>query len=305
MSDLSGVLAQNLTGRQCSEVEKYRAVYMATLCPFSIEAVAQVFMVTPRSVKGWIKQFYETGNLGRKQCENVKRSYTEEQKSWCIEYLTNNPLTYIHELTRLFRAKFGSHMHEVTMFRLIKNAGFSNRAVKRIAIQIQLKDVNRFAREMSDLFQRGCMQDSLLFLDEVSTDNRDMHRSRGWFLRGAYPFVTDWYGRSSRISLLAFLGVDGFADVFHTQDTYTRELYFGYVQQFIKSGKCSVFPGKQSVWILDGARIHMDANITEYIRSTGCEVVYLPAYCPFFNPIEYAFGFLKREFKRVYDGHGT
>jgi hypothetical protein len=93
--------------------------------------------------------------------------------------------------------------------------------------------------------------------------------------------------------------------VYRTADTFTRETYFGYLQDFVASGKCSAFPGKHSVFIVDGAKIHLDEFITAWIRSVGCEVVFLPAYCPFFMPIEYAFGFLKREFKQVYDRKGS
>jgi hypothetical protein len=107
--------------------------------------------------------------------------------------MTNHPLTYIHELTCFFRAKFNQHMHESTMFRLIREAGFTNKVVKRIAIQIQLNDVARFTREIYALYERGpTIQESFIFVDEVSTDNRDLNRYRGWFLRGSYPFINEW-----------------------------------------------------------------------------------------------------------------
>jgi hypothetical protein len=51
MSDLAAVLRHNLTGRHCTPEEKYRAVYMATLSPFPIEAVAQVFMVKTDTIR--------------------------------------------------------------------------------------------------------------------------------------------------------------------------------------------------------------------------------------------------------------
>lgn len=59
------------------------------------------------------------------------------------------------------------------------------------------------------------------------------------------------------------------------------------------------------MWILDGASIHMDKNFSEYLRDCGLHVIFLPAYCPFYNPIEYLFGHMKREFKRQYAGKGS
>ena len=49
---------------------------------------------------------------------------------------------------------------------------------------------------------------------------------------------------------------------------------------------------------MDGARIHLDEHIVYFLRSVGIKVLFLPAYCPFYNPIEVLFGLIKR---RSYD----
>ena len=53
---------------------------------------------------------------------------------------------------------------------------------------------------------------------------------------------------------------------------------------------------------MDGAKIHCHPNITYYLRSLGITPIFLPAYCPFFNPIELFFGMVKRKMERHYDG---
>ncbi|KAG9398108.1 hypothetical protein AC1031_014908 [Aphanomyces cochlioides] len=78
--------------------------------------------------------------------------------------------------------------------------------------------------------------------------------------------------------MLAFINVDGLLEYYNTDG-----------------------PGPSSVWILDGAAIHCDPQITHYLRSVGIVAIFLPAYCPFFNPIEFLFGYVKRAFQRQYD----
>jgi len=51
---------------------------------------------------------------------------------------------------------------------------------------------------------------------------------------------------------------------------------------------------------MDGAKIHLDKNFIYYLRSLGIIVLFLPAYCPFFNPIELVFGFMKRDLEASY-----
>ena len=45
--------------------------------------------------------------------------------------------------------------------------------------------------------------------------------------------------------------------------------------------------------ILDNLSAHKPARVRKLIEGRGCELIYLPAYSPDFNPIEEAFGKIK------------
>lgn len=99
------------------------------------------------------------------------------------------------------------------------------------------------------------------------------------------------------MSLLAFLGRNGILDTFVTEGTFNRLTFFDYCKEFALSGLCKKYPGRNSEWILDGAKIHCHPSIIRYFRSIGIIPIFLPAYCPFFNPIEYIFGYIKKHLK--------
>ena len=103
-----------------------------------------------------------------------------------------------------------------------------------------------------------------------------------------------------RISLLCFIDCDGLVESFLTDGTFDRIRFVTCCREFALSKQVQQHPGRRSVWILDGARIHCHPNITYYLRSIGIVPVFLPAYCPFFNPIEYMFGYVKRLMCRNY-----
>jgi hypothetical protein len=69
---------------------------------------------------------------------------------------------------------------------------------------------------------------------------------------------------------------------------------------FIQKGFVEPYPGKRSVWILDGAQIHFDDSIVDYLYSMRILVFFLLAYCSFYNPIEVFFGVIKRKCKKYY-----
>jgi hypothetical protein len=61
------------------------------------------------------------------------------------------------------------------------------------------------------------------------------------------------------------------------------------------------FPGKNSVLVMDNARIHHDDEMVNVIERSGCRVLYLPPYSPDYNPIETAFSTIKIWIRRNRD----
>ena len=87
---------------------------------------------------------------------------------------------------------------------------------------------------------------------------------------------------------------------YSTEGTFDRHKFLSHCSDFSTSEKVREYPGKHSVWILNGASIHCDKNISHYLRSLGIYTIYLPAYCPFYNPIEIVFGNIKSHLQRNY-----
>ena len=155
----------------------------------------------------------------------------------------------------------------------------------------------RFARELASI---KWTKANIVFLDEVSFDNRGMLRRAGYGPKGKPLIYQGEYNRMPRVSLLVFINVFGVASSFITQGTFTRQKSFDSCKQFAESGLVNPYPGRSSVWIMDGARIHCHPKIIAYLRSRGIIPLFLPAYCPFFNPIEIVFGLIKRRMRELY-----
>ncbi|KAE9032815.1 hypothetical protein PR001_g10432 [Phytophthora rubi] len=165
-------------------------------------------------------------------------------------------------------------------------------------MNIKINDIVRFTLELNSI--KWC-QMNIQFLDEVSFDNRDMLRSRGYCLKEKKLAFRGEFNRKARVSLLCFISVDGLVETFHTDGTFDRSKFVECCRAHAHSGKTvHQYPGSGSVWILDGAKIHCHPDIVYYLRSLGIIPIFLPAYCPFYNPIEYLFGLIKKSFKRQY-----
>ena len=133
-----------------------------------------------------------------------------------------------------------------------------------------------------------------------------MIRKKGYCVKGKRLLYRDEFNRKPRESLLCFLDQNGMRDSFHTEGTFDRKLFIECCKEFsLKSGHVFQYPGQNSIWILDGAKIHCHQDICFYLRSLGLKIIYLPAYCSFFNPIEIIFELTKRYMRRYYQECST
>jgi transposase len=264
--------------------------------------VALMLGYEARTVGGWLSKYLKDESLERKNSDSEERKkFKSNHRNWILDLVNHKPLLFSHEIAEKFCQHFRQTISEATVCRILRENGYTKKIAEKRALQIREEEIFRFSTELSELRP---LYHQLMFLDEVAFDNKKMLRRRGWFLRGSYPFVREVFKRSERISMLAFLGVSGLVGIYNTEGTFDRSIYFAFIRELISSGEIEAFPGKNSVWILDGASIHLDANISTYLRSMGVFVVYLPAFCPFFNVIEYFFGYVKRDCQKIYNGNG-
>ena len=137
-----------------------------------------------------------------------------------------------------------------------------------------------------------------IFLDE-SGFNLHIKKSRERSLRGRFAILTV-LPKGKNISLLAALSEEGI--VFSKtrinigeQKGTTGEDFRSFITDLVAH-----IP-RSSLLILDNAKIHhatlLDTTWTMLKKTFDIDVLYLPPYSPFLNPIEYAFNFLKNEIK--------
>lgn len=215
-----------------------------------------------------------------------------------VQLYQQNPTLYLHESKKRFQREFSTTISISSIWRIIHNAGLTWKCLERRAIQIKESDIVRFFYELS------CIPwdyQNLIFLDEFSIDNRSMLRPRGYGVRGQRLVFRGEFVRKPRESMLCFIGQEGMLEAFSTNGTFNRLTFFDCCRRFaLESDQVQCYPGRHSIWIMDGAKIHCSAKIIEYFRSIGIFPIFLPAYCPFFNPIEVVFGLCKRQSQSIY-----
>lgn len=289
-------ILQNVSGKRASVNTIYHVLYGYFFIGLSKSKLAKIYKKHKSTIANWIRTFQENGYFSRKEYETDARKFGADKRAWLIELYFSQPTLYLDESKKLFEQNFGISISTSSICRILHQEGLTYKVLERRAIQIRSEDIIRFCNELQQI---KWDYHNLVFLDEVSFDNRSMLRSRGYGVRGQRLICRGEYVRKPRMSLLCFIGVDGVKEVYSTEGTFNRAKFFDCCRKFCTDSKDVYrYPGYHSIWIMDGARIHCDAMIISFLRSLGIYTIFLPAYCPFFNPIEVVFGNVKRALKK-------
>lgn len=286
--------------KQASKNTIYHVLFGYFFRGIPIKDLTQIYNKGRTTISRWIKNYEQTGDVARKKSLlAVYRKFDADQRNWLLNLFKERPILHQNEAAYLFFEKFQSQISTSSISTILSDAGLTWKVLERRAIQIQIEDIMRFANE---LLSFPWTLENLVFLDEVGFDNKDMLRKRGYALKGQKLIYRGEFVRKPRISLLCFIGVHGMLNCYQTEGTFTRLKFVDFCRHFAIDfdSKVQQYPGRYSVWVMDGAKIHLDKNLIVYLRSLGIIVLFLPAYCPFFNPIEIVFGLMKRELKGKY-----
>ena len=80
--------------------------------------------------------------------------------------------------------------------------------------------------------------------------------------------------------MLAGYTVDGYLPCYEAKEGYyNKEEFLRWLEEDLLPC-CEVYPGKNSVIVMDNAGSHTDDRIVNIIRAHGLLVRYLPPYCP-------------------------
>jgi transposase len=125
--------------------------------------------------------------------------------------------------------------------------------------------------------------ESLIFVDECGL-HTSLAPIYGYAPKGERLWLTVPRSRGKNTTLLASMTLLGMGPSLAVEGATTAAVFETYVERVLCP---SLEPGK--VVIMDNLVAHRPARIRELIEERSCELMYLPAYSPDYNPIEEAF----------------
>jgi transposase len=136
-------------------------------------------------------------------------------------------------------------------------------------------------------------QERLVFVDECGT-HTSLAPIYGYAPRSQRLHLTVPRKRGKNTTLLSSMSLKGMGPSMTVEGTTTARVFETYVQKVLAP---SLEEGQ--VVVMDNLGAHRPKRIEELIEQQGCELLYLPAYSPEYNPIEEAFAKIKNLLRRA------
>jgi transposase len=127
----------------------------------------------------------------------------------------------------------------------------------------------------------------LVFVDEMGA-HTSLAPLYGYSRKGERVRLEVPRNRGKNTTLLASMTLGGMGETMAVEGSTNQEVFETYVEH-------ALAPTQQAgqVVVMDNLSAHKPAKVRELIEGRGCELIYLPAYSPDFNPIEEAFAKIK------------
>ncbi len=127
----------------------------------------------------------------------------------------------------------------------------------------------------------------LVFVDEMGV-HTSLAPVYGYSRKGERVSLEVPRNRGKNTTVLASITLLGMGETLAVEGPTNKAVFEAYVERVLVP---TLEAGQ--VVVMDNLSAHKPARVRELIEGRGCELIYLPAYSPDFNPIEEAFSKIK------------
>jgi transposase len=127
----------------------------------------------------------------------------------------------------------------------------------------------------------------LVFVDEMGT-NISLSSLYAWAPKGERAHCSVPRNRGANTTVLSSMSAEGMGSSLTVEGATTSVVFETYVEQVLAPTL-----RRGQVVVMDNLSAHKGERVRELVEERGCELIYLPAYSPDYNPIEEAFSKIK------------
>jgi transposase/transposase-like protein len=245
--------------------------------PGSIRFISRLYSVSRSSLSRWVRK-----QSADEKCLPKRKRTRVTKYSPVVPYLVNlvteNPYMTCTDIRRALYLKHGVSPSSTSVYRSLRQSNITHKRAQLTRLESSLKD--------HPLYHQQAPYENVIAIDECHFNASDYVRY-GWAPKRE-RLSKRKNDRPQRLSLLLAVSKRG---------VVASQIVRGRVDSSVFIDFLSKLPSGTNL-MLDNASIHRSKLVKTFCLDKKMTLNYIPPYCPWYNPVEYAFSNIKRVFRR-------
>jgi|SRR3990172_4010780 len=266
----------------------------------SPEAVIRALGFGRTVIYGWLAKYHQRGigGLRAKPIPGRPPKLAPRQVRWVYQTVTGkNPLQLRFEFAlwtramvrQLIRKRFGVHLSETSVGRLLRSLGLTPQRPLRRAYEQDPAFVEAWLeQEFPKIRTLAKRERAEIFFGDEAGVRSDFHAGTTWAPRGETPVVPAT-GQRFGLNLVSAVSPRGELRFMTVEGKMNAEKFVTFLRRLLHNARGRVF------LIIDRHPAHRAKKVRDYVESTEgkLRLFFLPAYSPELNPDELVWNHLK------------
>jgi len=255
---------------------------------WSLKDVHEALLLDESTLRRYVSIYETSGTLGLIKdnhhsregllgpvCEEDLRSHLKE-----VTYTSSKDV--IDYVSRTYGVSYSVS----GMTKLLKRLGFSYKKPKRSQPSVDVLATMKYLQEYEEKRRSG---DPFYFMDGVHAQH-NVYLDYGWIYKGDIKYIESNTGRK-RININGAINADTHELIIESVKTISSDETLSLLKKIE-----SRHEGSTKVYVVcDNAGYYRSKKVSEYLKGSIIELVFLPAYSPHLNIIERVWGYFKKQ----------
>ena len=260
-----------------------------------IKFISDMLDLKSATVNSVVQTYKKFGSIKRKRGHR-KSKLNELQKNEMKSWLDENCQLTLEDLANRVEEKFQIKVSTTTVFSYLDKLHFSVKKISRVPLRRNCASTIETRFNYAKKFMERIDQSSTIFIDETGIALH-CRSSYGRSEIGKRANVTVRAIRGKNYSVCCAMSRTGVEFYQAQEKSYNAIDFIDFIKQFLEylpNGSV-----KKHYLIMDNVPFHHNNQIEEMILEKNHELIFLPPYSPFLNPIENLFNQFKFYVKRL------
>jgi transposase len=281
--------------------DRLKAVYLLG-SGWQVSQVAQALLIDRESVRNHHKRYRKGGleGLRRHDAGGSEAALNCEQRQQLTDYLQTHLCLTAKQVAHYVQQTWDVTYSESGIRQLLHRLGFVYKKPKLIPGKADAERQRTFIETYSKLKAEKKPEDPIYFMDATHPHHNPI-AAYGWIKRGQNHEIRSNTGRQ-RLNINGVIDCNDLSVIVRYDDTINAQSTIRLFQQIEAQN-----PDASRIHIIcDNARYYRAELVTDYLKESRIELVFLPPYAPNLNLIERFWKFFKKNvlYGRYYETFG-